>query len=248
MTDAVAEKVSVYNPKFEYKPIPRVEVNGKRFYATPDGNKLPSVTTILDKTKPAESRIALANWRKAVGEQKAQQITTEAANRGTRMHTYLEDYVKHGEIKERTSNPYSWASHAMAHEVVSKGLCNVNEFWGIEVPLYFPAVYAGTTDGAGVHLNQEAILDYKQSNKPKKREYIEDYFLQLCAYAEAHNELHGTKIRKGVILMCVKPDVDEQFNIIKPPQYQEFVLEGAEFEKYRSGWWHRVEQYYMLNM
>jgi genome maintenance exonuclease 1 len=238
----------MYNPKFEYKPIPRVEVNGKRFYATPDGNKLPSVTTILDKTKPAESRIALANWRRAVGEAKAQQITTEAANRGTRMHTYLEDYVKHGEIKERTSNPYSWASHAMAHEVVTKGLCNVNEFWGIEVPLYFPGVYAGTTDGAGVHLNQEAILDYKQSNKPKKREYIEDYFLQLCAYAEAHNELHGTRIRKGVILMCVKPDVDEQFNIINPPQYQEFVLEGAEFEKYRSLWWHRVEQYYMLNM
>jgi hypothetical protein len=238
----------MYNPKFEYRPIPRVEVNGKRFYATPDGNKLPSVTTILDKTKPAESRIALANWRRAVGEARAQQITTEAANRGTRMHTYLEDYVKHGEIKERTSNPYSWASHAMAHEVVTKGLCNVNEFWGIEVPLYFPAVYAGTTDGAGVHLNQEAILDYKQSNKPKKREYIDDYFLQLCAYAEAHNELHGTRIRKGVILMCVKPDVDEQFNIIKPPQYQEFVLEGAEFEKYRSLWWHRVEQYYMLNM
>jgi genome maintenance exonuclease 1 len=238
----------MYNPKFEYRPIPRVEVNGKRFYATPDGNKLPSVTTILDKTKPAESRIALANWRRAVGEAKAQQITTEAANRGTRMHTYLEDYVKTGSIKERTTNPYSWASHAMAHEVVTKGLCNVNEFWGIEVPLYFPAVYAGTTDGAGIHLGQEAILDYKQSNKPKKREYIEDYFLQLCAYAEAHNELHGTQIRKGVILMCVKPDVDEQFNIIKPPQYQEFVLEGAEFEKYRSLWWHRVEQYYMLNM
>jgi genome maintenance exonuclease 1 len=238
----------MYNPKFEYRPIPRVEVNGKRFYATPDGNKLPSVTTILDKTKPAESRIALANWRRAVGEARAQQITTEAANRGTRMHTYLEDYVKHGAIKERTTNPYSWASHAMAHEVVTKGLCNVNEFWGIEVPLYFPGVYAGTTDGAGVHLGQEAILDYKQSNKPKKREYIEDYFLQLCAYAEAHNELHGTQIRKGVILMCVKPDVDEQFNIIKPPQYQEFVLEGAEYEKYRSLWWHRVEQYYMLNM
>lgn len=238
----------MYNPKFDYQPIPRVTIEGKRYYATPDGNKLPSVTTILDKTKPAESRIALANWRRAVGEVRAQQITTEAANRGTRMHTYLEDYVKHGEIKERTTNPYSWASHAMAHEVVAKGLCNVDEFWGIEVPLYFPAVYAGTTDGAGIHLNQQAILDYKQSNKPKKREYIDDYFLQLCAYAEAHNELHGTRIRKGVILMCVKPDVDEQFNIVKPPQYQEFVLEGSEFDRYRSLWWHRVEQYYMLNM
>jgi hypothetical protein len=237
----------MYNPKFDYKPIPRVVLEGKRFYATPDGKNLPSVTTILDKTKPEESRIALANWRRSVGAEKAQQITTEAANRGTRMHTYLEDYVKTGEIKERTSNPFSWASHAMAHVVVEKGLKNVNEFWGIEVPLYFPGIYAGTTDGAGIHLNEESILDYKQSNKPKRREWIEDYFVQLCAYAEAHNEVHGTRIRKGVILMCVKPDVDEQFNIIKPPEYQEFVLEGAEFEKYRTKWWHRVEQFYLLN-
>jgi genome maintenance exonuclease 1 len=237
----------MYNPKFDYTPIPRVVVEGKRFYATPDGKNLPSVTTILDKTKSEESREALNRWRRSVGAEKAQQITTEAANRGTRMHTYLEDYVKTGEIKERTTNPFSWASHAMAHVVVEKGLKNVNEFWGIEVPLYFPGIYAGTTDGAGIHLNEEAILDYKQSNKPKRREWIEDYFVQLCAYAEAHNEVHGTRIRKGVILMCVKPDVDEQFNIIKPPEYQEFVLEGAEYDKYKDLWWRRVEQFYLLN-
>lgn len=237
----------MYNPKFNYTPISRVIVEGKRFYATPDGKNLPSVTTILDKTKSEESREALNRWRRSVGTEKAQQITTEAANRGTRMHTYLEDYVKTGEIKERTSNPYSWASHAMAHVVVEKGLKNVNEFWGIEVPLYFPGIYAGTTDGAGIHSNEESILDYKQSNKPKRREWIEDYFVQLCAYAEAHNEVHGTRIRKGVILMCVKPDVDEQFNIIKPPEYQEFVLQGAEFERYRDLWWRRVEQFYLLN-
>ena len=237
----------MYNPKFDYTPIPRVVVEGKRFYATPDGKNLPSVTTILDKTKSEESREALNRWRRSVGAEKAQQITTEAANRGTRMHTYLEDYVKTGEIKERTSNPFSWASHAMAHVVVEKGLKNVNEFWGIEVPLYFPGIYAGTTDGAGIHLNEESILDYKQSNKPKKREWIEDYFVQLCAYAEAHNEVHGTRIRKGVILMCVKPDVDEQFNIIKPPEYQEFVLEGNEYDKYKDLWWRRVEQFYLLN-
>ena len=237
----------MYNPKFDYTPIPRVVVEGKRFYATPDGKNLPSVTTILDKTKSEDSREALNRWRRSVGAEKAQQITTEAANRGTRMHTYLEDYVKTGEIKERTTNPYSWASHAMAHVVVEKGLKNVNEFWGIEVPLYFPGIYAGTTDGAGIHLNEEAILDYKQSNKLKRREWIEDYFVQLCAYAEAHNEVHGTRIRKGVILMCVKPDVDEQFNIIKPPEYQEFVLEGSEYDKYRDLWWRRVEQFYLLN-
>ena len=237
----------MYNPKFDYKPIPRVVLEGKRFYATPDGNKLPSVTTILDKTKSQDKVEALNRWRKNVGVEKAQQITTEAANRGTRMHTYLEQYVRDGAIKEPGSNPYSWPSHAMAKVVVDKGLKNVSEFWGIEVPLYFPSIYAGTTDGAGIHLNEEAILDYKQTNKPKRREWIEDYFMQLCAYAEAHNELHGTRIRKGVILMCVKPDVDEQFNIIKPPEYQEFVLEGAEFDRYRDLWWRKVEQYYLLN-
>jgi hypothetical protein len=237
----------MYNPKFDYKPIPRVVLEGKRFYATPDGNNLPSVTTILDKTKSQDKIEALNRWRKSVGVEKAQQITTEAANRGTRMHTYLEQYVRDGAIKDPGTNPYTWPSHAMAKVVVDKGLRNVSEFWGIEVPLYFPSIYAGTTDGAGIHLNEEAILDYKQTNKPKKREWIEDYFVQLCAYAEAHNELHGTRIRKGVILMCVKPDLDEQFNIIKPPEYQEFVLEGAEFDKYRDLWWRKVEQYYLLN-
>ena len=228
--------------------MPRVVIEGKRFYATPDGNKLPSVTTILDKTKTEESKEALNRWRNNVGHARAQQITTEAANRGTRMHTYLEKYIKEGSIPARGSNPFSWPSHLMAEEVVKKGLVNVSEFWGIEVPLYFPKVYAGTTDGAGMHLNEESILDYKQSNKPKKREWIEDYFMQLCAYAEAHNELFGTKIRKGVVLMCVKPELDVNHNIVGKPQYQEFVLEGTEFEKYRSAWWKRVEQYYMLNM
>ena len=238
----------MYNPKFEYKLIPRVTIDGKRFYETPDGNKLPSVTTILDKTKSQEKIQALNNWRKRVGVEKAQEITTEAANRGTRMHTYLEQYVKDGMIKERGSNPFSWPSHAMAQVVIDQGLRNVNEFWGIEVPLYFPGIYAGTTDGAGLHLNQESILDYKQTNRPKKREWIDDYFVQLCAYAEAHNEVYGTKIRKGVILMCVKPEIDHNNSIIKPPEYQEFVLEGCEYDKYRDQWWRKVEQYYLLNI
>jgi hypothetical protein len=237
-----------YNPKFNYQSIPRENVNGRRLYATPDGKKLPSVTTILEATKSEEKKAALQNWRNRVGHDQAQAITTEAANRGTRMHTYLEQYVRDGVIKERGSNPFSWASHSMAQVVVDKGLKNVSEFWGIEVPLYFPGIYAGTTDGAGIHLNEEAILDYKQTNKPKKREWIDDYFMQLCAYAEAHNELHGTNIRKGVILMCVKPELDEQLNVIKSPEYQEFVLEGTEFEHYRDQWWKKVEQYYLLNM
>jgi genome maintenance exonuclease 1 len=231
--------------KFKYHPIPRETVDGRRLYVTPGGEKLPSVTTILDATKSEESRQALNEWKRRVGHEQAQKITTEAANRGTRMHTYLEHYVRSGTKKERPSNPFAWASHAMADVIIEQGLQQVTEFWGVEVPLYFPGIYAGTTDGAGLHQGSAAILDYKQTNKPKKREWIEDYFLQLCAYAEAHNEIHGTDIRKGVILMCVRPDVDDQFNIIKPPEYQEFVLEGSAFEMYRQLWWQRVEKYYL---
>lgn len=202
------------------------------------------MTTILEKTKSEEKRQALNEWRRRVGTERAQQITTEAANRGTRMHTYLEHYVKTGEKQPRPTNPFAWASHAMADVVIDRGLDKVDEFWGVEVPLYFPQIYAGTTDGCGIHLGEEAILDYKQTNRPKKQEWIEDYFLQLTAYALAHNEVHGTKIRKGVVLMCVKPEMDEQHNIIKPPEYQEFVLESRDFDRWEQAWWQRVESYY----
>jgi genome maintenance exonuclease 1 len=237
---------SKLNPKYSYVKIDRETIDGKRLYSTPDGSKVPSVTTILDKTKPAEAKRALAEWKKRVGEKQAQEITTEAANRGTRMHTYLEHYVLNGVLKEEPSNPFAKPSHAMAKVVINEGLVKVDEFWGMEVPLYFPGVYAGTTDCIGIHQNNESILDFKQSNKPKKEEWIDDYFIQLCAYSEAHNEVHGSKIKKGVILMCVKPDLDKDGLMIGKPKYQEFILEGEKFEKYRSMWWKRVEEYYKI--
>jgi genome maintenance exonuclease 1 len=161
------------------------------------------------------------------------------------MHTYLEHYVKTGQLREQGSNPFGWASHAMAQTVIEDGLKNVQEFWGVEIPLYFPKLYAGTSDGAGIHMNEESILDYKQTNKPKRREWIEDYFLQLAAYALAHNEIHGTNIRKGVVLMCVKPPVDNMGNPLSRPEYQEFVLEKADFDHWADAWWRRLEQYYL---
>lgn len=243
---AVASR-SVFNPKFNYQPIPRETVNGRRLYATPDGKKLPSVTTILEATKPTKDKQALQAWRSRIGHAQAQAITTEAANRGTRMHKYLEDYIRTGQVSQPGTNPFSRQSHAMANKIIAEGLCNVTEFWGFEVPLYFPGIYAGTTDAAGVHCNNVSILDYKQTNRLKPRDRVDDYFLQLCAYAEAHNQLHGTNIQKGVILMCVKPEIDSQGNLMTEPKYQEFVLQGAEFEHYRQQWWSRVEQYYLLN-
>ena len=219
--------------KFNYVPISRETINGERRYSTPDGEKLPSVTTILDATKSEEAKQELRNWRNRVGHAKAQEITTEAAGRGTRMHKWLETYVKTGETGEPGSNPYSIQSHKMAGNIIKQGLSKCTEYWGTEVPLYYPKVYAGTTDLVGVHDSSEAILDFKQTNKPKKREWIDDYFVQLLFYGVAHNEVYGTKIRKGVIFMCTADFV-----------YQEFIVEGNEWDRYETIMWKRLEQYY----
>jgi len=225
--------MSLLIEKFNYVKLTRDESQGKRLYATPQGHRVPSVTTILDRTKPAEARAALANWKKAVGEKKAQEIVTEAAGRGTRMHKYLEDYVKGEPLRETVTNPFAQQSLDMARIVIEKGFPKITEVWGSEVPLYFPELYAGTTDCCGVHDGDEAILDFKQTNKPKKLEWIGDYFLQLTAYALAHNEVHGTNIRKGVILMCSKDY-----------EYQEFILEPKDFDYWTNLWCDRVSEYY----
>lgn len=229
--------------RYNYTPLDRTTIDGKRHYCLPDGSKVPSVTTILDRTKPAEDREALARWRRSVGEQRAQEITTEAASRGTRMHTYLEHYVLHTDMKPLPSNPFAHPSWFMAAEVILQGLPNVDEFWGTEVPVYYSGLYAGTTDLVGTWRGQPAILDFKQSNKVKKREYITDYFLQLAAYAAAHNETHGTEINTGVILMAVQPKLLADGSLDQP-EYLEFVVQGNEFAYWADEWMKRVEQYY----
>jgi genome maintenance exonuclease 1 len=198
----------------------------------------------LDRTKPQEARDALANWKKNVGEARAQQITTEAANRGTRMHAYLESYVMMDDMKPLPSNPFAHPSWFMAAEVIMQGLVHVDEFWGVEVPVYYSGLYAGTTDCVGIWKGRPAIMDFKQSNKVKKREWIEDYFLQLAAYAQAHNDTHGTDINTGVILMAVQPKLLED-QTYSTPQYLEFVVEGDEFEHWTEEWNKRVELFYL---
>lgn len=231
--------------KYNYTPLNRETIEGKRHYCLPDGSKVPSVTTILDKTKPAEQREALANWKKAVGEKRAQEITTEAANRGTRMHAYLEHYVLQADMKDLPNNPFAHPSWFMASEVILQGLQpNVTEFWGTEVPVYYSGLYAGTTDCLGLWKGKPAIMDFKQSNKVKKREWISDYFIQLAAYAAAHNETHGTDINTGVILMAVQPKLLPNGTYDKP-QYLEFVIEGNEFDYWLDEWMKRVELYYL---
>ena len=230
--------------RYNYTPISQETVNGKRHYCLPNGKKVPSVTTILDKTKSPESREALANWKKRVGEQQAQQITTEAANRGTRMHSYLETYVMMDDLKPLPSNPFAHPSWFMAAEIILKGLGQVDEFWGVEVPVYYSGLYAGTTDCVGLWNGKPAIIDFKQSNRVKKREWIEDYFLQLAAYALAHDEMTGTEINQGVILMAVQPKLLED-QTYTTPQYLEFVVADEEFAHWKNEWIKRVELYYL---
>ena len=222
--------MSLITEKYDYKEIKRKQVDGKRLYACPDGNAVASVTTILDKTKDKSHLIA---WRKRVGEQKAQEIVTEAASVGTRMHKYLEDYIEFGKWPTPGSNPYAQQAHKMAEQVKENAMTDVDEIWGSEINLYHPKIYAGTTDLVGQYKGQPAIMDFKQTNKPKKAEWAEDYYLQLTAYALAHNEVFGTNIREGHVFMCSR-DL----------QYQQFDLWPDDFAMWESKWWDRVYQYY----
>jgi len=215
--------------KFDYKPISRKQVNGKRLYETPDGNAVASVTTILDATKDKTHLIA---WKKRVGEKKAQEIVTEAAGVGTRMHKYLEDYIEFGDWPTPGSNPYAQQAHGMA-QVIKDNVMDDVEVWGSEVALYMPNMYAGTTDLVGTYKGQPAIMDFKQTNKPKKEEWVVDYFLQLVAYAEAHNEVYGTDIREGHVFMCSRAG-----------EYQQFDVWPDEYDEWRNEWYNRVYQYY----
>ena len=128
---------NMYIPnKYKYESLSKTTIDGSRRYNTPDGEKLPSVTTILSATESKEKKEALQNWRNRVGPKKAQEITTEAAGRGTRMHKWLEDFVKTGTLGTPGSNPYSIQSHKMATTIIYHGLSKCNEYWGTEVPIF----------------------------------------------------------------------------------------------------------------
>lgn len=234
MTNTPQQSFPLIVNRFNYQPMSRTNIDGKRHYCTPDGLKLPSVTTILDRTKSAESKEGLQKWRDWVGHDKAQQITTEAANTGTTMHKMLEEHCL-GKAKPPGTNLVQQIAYPMAQTIIKNGLSNLTEIWGTEVPVFFPGLYAGSTDLAGVWKENEAIIDFKQTNKRKERKYIDDYFCQLAGYAAAHNEVHGTNIKTGVVLMSSRAC-----------EYQEFVLEGAEFDDYTNQWFNRVEQFYKL--
>lgn len=223
----------MHNPLYDYKKITRKETNEGRRYQTPTGDLVASVTTILDKTKPKEKVQALHEWRKRVGEKKAQAITTEAAGRGTSMHKQLENWLETGEL-QTGGNLVHQQPAKMAEIIIEEYLKGqLQEYWGMETALYYPELYAGTTDLVGVYNSKPSIVDYKQTNKPKKTEWISDYFIQGAAYAAAHNQLFGTDINQIVILMCSK-DCEPQ----------RWIINGDEFDHWTGVWWDRVSKFY----
>jgi len=231
MTDETLMTPPPFVERFKYNELKQINdsVTRKRVYLTPDGEKLPSVTTILSSTKDMTH---LNEWKKRVGEENARRITTEAAGIGTAMHANLERYLC-GMERQPGNNVVHVQANKMADVIIENGLKYVDEVWAMEQSLYFPGLYSGTTDLCGVFNGKPAIMDHKQTNKPKKEEWVEDYKLQLVAYAMAHNEVYGTDIKTGVVFMCSR-DL----------QYQQFEVTEQDFPKYRDMWLDKVEEYY----
>ena len=204
--------------KFTYPALNRVTAkNGQRQYTGDDNQPVPSVTTVLSDTG---DKTALINWRKRVGDAEANRISQEAAGLGTKVHNALEKYVLMEEYEIKGNNLISIMAKRMLEEMIDKGLSQVDEIWGVEVALIAKGLYAGTSDAVGMFNGVESIIDFKTAKKIKKREWIEDYFMQGCAYALAHNEMFGTNIKQVAILM-----------IDREGKYADFVINGDEFEE-----------------
>ena len=213
--------------KYKYEPLTRVDGEGGRKYVYGD-TRLPSVTTILSGTKDQSH---LDDWVKRVGVEQAEKIKNDSATVGTHLHSVIERMV----LGRPLPTPKNWLmckGYEMGYRIVNTYFEHLSEIWGSEVMLYYPEKYAGTTDLVGVYRDKPCIIDFKQTNKMKKREWIDDYFCQLAAYALAHDIVHGTDIKTGVVLMASQQGGTE-----------EFITCGREFENYKSQWLARVEKF-----
>ena len=218
--------------KYSYPKSSRAKLDGLRHY-TIDGSqkKLPSVTTVLGQTQPKEKQESLERWRNRVGLREAQKITRDAAIRGTAMHKYLEDLIRGQKSLDLT--PLGIEATKMAEIIVERGLNDCTEIYGIEATLYYPNLYAGSVDLVAKYKDKVSIIDFKQTNKPKQREWIGDYFLQMAAYGMAHDAVYGTTIEQGVIMMCSKDGY-----------YQQFMIEGEEFRQAKHKFLGRLDEFY----
>ena len=217
------------NEKYKYATGKQINEDSGRIYDVA-GYRLPSVTSILSRTK---DQGFLKEWRAKVGDKEADRIMNLSSVRGTAMHKYLESHITDIGYEDLTDTGKQ--AKTMAEKVIEIGLAPVDEYYGSEVTMYYPGLYAGQTDLVCIHDGEDAIVDFKQSNRPKRREWVEDYYLQIAAYAMAHDYVHNSKINKGVIMVCTH-DL----------YYQEFVVEGAELRQYKHKFLKRLDMYHEL--
>jgi hypothetical protein len=218
-----------HSEKYSYQLGTQSMDHGSRIYDVA-GYRLPSVTTVLGKTKDQKF---LKDWTAKVGEQEATRIKNVSSARGTAMHKFLEHYILGTGYDDLTG--LGQEAKSMAEKVIEIGLAPVEEYYGSEVTMYYPGLYAGSTDLVCSHNGEDTIVDFKQANRPKKKEWIEDYYLQIAAYAMAHDYVHNSAINKGVIMVCT-PDL----------YYQEFVITGAELRQYKHKFLKRLDMYHDL--
>ena len=219
-----------WNKLYKYPKSTRSLIEGNRHYDV-SNELLPSVTTILQATQSDEKKASLANWRQKVGENEAERIKNEAASRGTAMHQFLEFYLRNEKILDLSDE--GKMAGGMGQVIIDQGFSELKEIWGSEVTLFYPGLYAGSTDLCGIYSEHESIIDFKQTNKPKRREWIEDMFLQLGAYAMAHDVIYNTCVDQGVILMCSKDGF-----------FQKFTSTGKEFTRFKHKFLEKVGQFY----
>ena len=219
------------NEKYSYAEVTRTTEHGSRTYDI-DGAKLPSVTTILDKTK---DKTYLDRWKAKVGNEEAERIKNYSSKRGTSMHKFIEQHITGAGYDDLTE--IGVQAKPLAQKIIDVGLTPVTEYYGSEISLYYPGLFAGSTDLVCMHNDKETIIDFKQANRPKREEWIGDYFLQIGAYAMAHDYIHGSNIEQGIIMVCT-PDL----------YFQEFRFEGEEMRRYRHKFLERLNIYYGRNV
>ena len=218
-----------HNPKYQYIGGEQITEHGSRTYDV-QGQRLPSVTTILAKTK---DQSYIKRWKEKVGHEEAERIKNLSSKRGTAMHKFLEKHIEGFGYEDLT--PIGRQAAPMAQKIIEIGLTPVTEYYGSETTLYYPGLYAGSTDLIGLHNDMETIIDFKQANRPKNPDWIEDYYLQIAAYAMAHDQVYGSNIRQGIIMICT-PDL----------YFQEFRFQDHEMRRWRHAWLKRLDEYYEI--
>ena len=213
------------NNKYTYVHASRSTDQGSRTYDV-QGLKLPSVTTVIAKTK---DQTYLTRWKNKVGYEEAERIKNYSSNRGTAMHKFIEKHIQKSGYEDLT--PIGVEAKPMAQKIIESGLKPISHYYGSEVTLYYPGLYAGSTDLVCEYEGKDTIVDFKQSNRPKKEEWVEDYYMQIAAYAMAHDQTHGSNIEQGIIMICT-PDLC----------YQEFKFEGDKMRKYRHKFLEKLSQ------